>query len=63
MSLICSPNFQFTFSLFDKVTYVTGSHRLAHRVQTFLIQILQSIYILFPFLQQQKYIRKAKEGA
>ena len=28
MSLICSPNFQFTFSLFDKVTYVTGSYRL-----------------------------------
>ena len=28
MSLICSPNFQFTFSKFDKVTYVTGSYRL-----------------------------------
>ena len=28
MSLIYSPNFQFTFSLFDKVTYVTGSYRL-----------------------------------
>ena len=28
MSLICSPNFQFTFSEFDKVTYVTGSYRL-----------------------------------
>ena len=28
MSLFCSPNFQFTFSLFDKVTYVTGSNRL-----------------------------------
>ena len=28
MSLTCSPNFQFTFSWFDKVTYVTGSYRL-----------------------------------
>ena len=28
MSVICSPNFQFTFSSFDKVTYVTGSYRL-----------------------------------
>ena len=28
MSLIFSPNFQFTFSEFDKVTYVTGSYRL-----------------------------------
>ena len=28
MSLICSPNFQFTFSQFDKVTYFTGSYRL-----------------------------------
>ena len=31
MSLICSPNFQFTFSKFDKVTYVTGSYRLTPR--------------------------------
>ena len=31
MSLICSPNFQFTFSYFDKVTYVTGSYRLTPR--------------------------------
>ena len=28
MFLICSPNFQFTFSYFDKVTYVTDSYRL-----------------------------------
>ena len=28
MSSICSPNFQFTFSKFDKVTYVIGSYRL-----------------------------------
>ena len=28
MSFICSPNFQFTFSQFDKETYVTGSYRL-----------------------------------
>ena len=31
MSSIFSPNFQFTFSLFDKVTYVTGSYRLTPR--------------------------------
>ena len=31
MSLICSPNFQFTFSKFDEVTYVTGSYRLTPR--------------------------------
>ena len=31
MSLICSPNFQFTFSQFDQVTYVTGSYRLTPR--------------------------------
>ena len=31
MSSVCSPNFQFTFSLFDKVTYVTGSYRLTPR--------------------------------
>ena len=28
MALICNPNFQFTFSEFDKVTYVTGFYRL-----------------------------------
>ena len=31
MSLTCSPNFQFTFSYFYKVTYVTGSYRLTHQ--------------------------------
>ena len=31
MSSIFSPNFQFTFSKFDKVTYVTGSYRLTPR--------------------------------
>ena len=31
MSSIFSPNFQFTFSQFDKVTYVTGSYRLTPR--------------------------------
>ena len=31
MSLICSPNFHFTFSEFDKVTYVTGCQRLTPR--------------------------------
>ena len=31
MSLICSPNFQLTFSYFDLVTYVTGSNRLTPR--------------------------------
>ena len=31
MSSIFSPNFQFTFSQFDKVTYVTGSYGLTPR--------------------------------
>ena len=31
MSLICSPNFQFTYSKFNEVTYVTGSYRLTPR--------------------------------
>ena len=59
MSLICSPNFQFTFSLFDKVTYVTGSYRLTPQ-RTECIHFLKDS--AFNSVQERIYLQNSLGG-
>ena len=60
MSLFCSPNFQFTFSYFDKVTYVTGSNRLTPQRTEYKHFVKDSA---FKFLQDRKCLRNSLGGA
>ena len=60
MSLICSPNFQLTFSLFDKVTYVTGSYRLTPQ-RTECKHFLKDS--AFNSLQDRIYLQNSQGGA
>ena len=60
MALINSLNLQFTFSKFDKVTYVTGSYRLTPKRTECKYFLKDSV---FNFLQDRICLQNSLGGA